>query len=238
MTDVRSVVASACQVLARAGQGDLIWGHAAARDPDGRGAWLKAAGYGLDEIDATRVHLVDRYGEVLEGDGRRHIEYPIHTEILAARPDVGGVVHTHAPSVIAFAATGHPLRPISHDASLFVPPGLARFEETGDLIVTPELGGAVAASLGTRNAVALVHHGLVTVGPDVALATIYAILLERACDSQLRAESAGGVVSWSSDAEALSKRARHGAEANLRAAFAYLERGRRAESTANGPWTS
>lgn len=224
MTDVRSAVASACHVLARAGQGDLIWGHASARDPDGRGVWLKAAGYGLDEIDASRVHLVDRQGHVLEGDGRRHMEYPIHTEILAARPDVGGVVHTHAPSVIAFAATGRPLRPISHDASLFVPPEISRFEDTGDLIVTSELGTAVASSLGRRNAVILIHHGLVTVGPDIALATIYAVLLERACDSQLRSESAGGVATWSSDEEALSKRARHGAEGNLRSAFEYLER--------------
>jgi L-fuculose-phosphate aldolase len=152
------------------------------------------------------------------------MEYPIHTEILAARPDVGGVVHTHAPSVIAFAATGRPLRPISHDASLFVPPEISRFEDTGDLIVTSELGTAVASSLGRRNAVILIHHGLVTVGPDIALATIYAVLLERACDSQLRSESAGGVATWSSDEEALSKRARHGAEGNLRSAFEYLER--------------
>ena len=31
---------------------------------------------------------------VLAGDGPRHSEYAIHTEIMAARPDVGGVVHT------------------------------------------------------------------------------------------------------------------------------------------------
>src|SRR5262245_61916527 len=116
-----------CRVLASVGQGDLIWGHVSARDPEGRGAWIKSAGYGLDEIDAAQVHLVDRGGDVVEGDGRRHIEYPIHTEILAARPDVGAVVHTHATNAVAFAATDQALRPISHDACLFVPPDVARF---------------------------------------------------------------------------------------------------------------
>ena len=95
---LRSEVAVACRVLAAQRQGDFIWGHVSARDPDGRGAWIKAAGHGLDEIDDALVHLVDRDGAVLEGEGRRHREYPIHTEILAARPDVGAVVHTHAPN--------------------------------------------------------------------------------------------------------------------------------------------
>jgi len=31
--DVRALVATASRVLAAAGQGDFIWGHASARDP-------------------------------------------------------------------------------------------------------------------------------------------------------------------------------------------------------------
>ncbi len=228
MTDealaVRSEVAVACRVLAALGQGDFIWGHVSARDPDGRGAWIKAAGYGLDEIDESRVHLVDRDGVVVGGEGRRHAEFPIHTEILAARPDVGAVVHTHALNAVAFAATGHPLRPISHDACLFVPPDVPRFTETGDLIVTRRLGASVAACLGEADATLLVHHGLITVGSDVPLAVINSILLERACATQLLATMGGGVATWSSDQEALAKRASHGTPANLRSAYDYLVR--------------
>ncbi|MGH3479097.1 MAG: class II aldolase/adducin family protein, partial [Nocardioidaceae bacterium] len=93
--DPRDLVATASRILARAGHGDLIWGHASVRDAQDRGVWLKAATWGLDEIDRDRVHLVDGRGEVVEGDGQRHSEYPIHTEVVAARPDVGGVVHVH-----------------------------------------------------------------------------------------------------------------------------------------------
>ena len=79
----------ASRALAAAGQGDMVWGHASIRDPDGRGVWMKSAGWGLEEIDASRIALVSPDGSVLDGAEPRHIEYPIHTEIMAARPDVG-----------------------------------------------------------------------------------------------------------------------------------------------------
>jgi Class II Aldolase and Adducin N-terminal domain len=139
--EIRALVATASRILAAAGQGDLIWGHASARDPDGHGVWLKPAGWGLEEVTPERVHLVSEDGQVLEGDGSRHSEYPIHTEVMIARPDVGGVVHTHPPHAVALAATGQPLRPVSHAANYFVPPDVPRFTGTGDLILTRTSAG-------------------------------------------------------------------------------------------------
>jgi hypothetical protein len=37
----------ASRALAAAGQGDMVWGHVSIRDPDGRGAWMKAAGWAM-----------------------------------------------------------------------------------------------------------------------------------------------------------------------------------------------
>lgn len=206
MQELHAQVALGCRILGLEDQGDLVWGHVSARDPDGRGVWMKAAGLGFEEIGAWHVLLVSWDGRVLEGDGRRHLEYPIHTELMRARDDVHAVVHTHAPWSVAFAATGRPLRPISHEGTLFVPPDVARFTKTGDLILTAELGRDVAATVGERNAVLLVHHGIVTCGPDVASAVMYAVFLERACRANLRALAGGGPRTWSSDAEALAKR--------------------------------
>jgi ribulose-5-phosphate 4-epimerase/fuculose-1-phosphate aldolase len=45
------------------------------RDPDGRGAWMKASTYGFEEVGAEQVILVDREGGVVEGQGRRRAEY-------------------------------------------------------------------------------------------------------------------------------------------------------------------
>lgn len=204
--ELRETVALSSRILAAAGHGDLIWGHASARDPEGRGVWLKAANWGLDEVTPERVHLVNDNGVVLSGDGARHSEYPIHTEIMAARPDVGGVVHTHPPNAVALAATGQVLHPVSHAANYFVPPAVPRFTETADLILTRELGSSLALQLGDARAAFLVNHGIVAVGRDVREATVAAVLLERACAQQLLTRSAGGWPSWSPEEESLAKR--------------------------------
>jgi ribulose-5-phosphate 4-epimerase/fuculose-1-phosphate aldolase len=204
--DVRELVSQASLALAAAGLGDMVWGHASVRDPGGHGVWMKASGWGFEEIDEERVVLVSARGTVLEGTGRRHLEYPIHIEVMARRPDVHAVVHTHAPALAAFASLDRELKPVSHDAVPFTHPQLPRFVGTGALIATPELGRALASSLADAHAILIPHHGAVTAGPDVETAVMYAVLLERACRTQLLAEAAGGPVTWSGEAETVFKR--------------------------------
>lgn len=207
MNEIAEQVALASRVLAANGHDDLIWGHVSVRDPDGGGAWLKTAEWGLGEVTADRVHLVDGAGTVQDGSGSpRHSEYPIHTEILAARPDVGAVVHTHPPHAVALAASGQALQPVSHTATMFVPPEVPRFTDTADLILTAELGKRVAEELGDHRALFLVNHGIVTVGPDLPTAVVTAVILERACAQQILTRTAGGWPSWSPPQEALAKR--------------------------------
>lgn len=203
---IQALVATASRILAAAGQGDLVWGHASARDPGDRGVWIKSANWGLEEITPDRVHLVSADGRVLDGEGPRHSEYPIHTEIMAARPDVGGVVHTHPPYAVALAAAGQPLLPVSHAANYFIPPQVPRFTDTADLILTPDLGQQVATALGSAPAVFLVNHGIVAVGPTLQVATVAAVLLERAAQQQWITHGYGSWPSWSSTEESLSKR--------------------------------
>jgi L-fuculose-phosphate aldolase len=223
-SEVRDLVATSSRILALTGHADLIWGHSSARDPEGRGVWMKSAEWGLDEVTPDRVHLIDPDGEVVSGDGPRHSEYPIHTEIMAARPDVGGVVHTHAPHAVALAASGQPLRPVSHAANYFVPPEVPRFTETADLVLTRELGRAVAGTLGPARAAFLVNHGIVAVGKTLQAATVAAVLLERACQQQLLTASAGGWPSWSPPGEALAKREHIYNERAVAAVWDYLVR--------------
>jgi len=206
LDELRAEVALGCRILGFEDHGDFVWGHVSARDPDGRGVWMKASTYGFDEIGREQVILVSWEGEVLEGEAKRHSEFPIHTELMRAREDVGAVVHTHAPWSVAFASTQQPLRPISHDGTLFVPPDIARFTLTGDLILTLELGRELAVVVGGRNAALMVHHGIVTCGVDVPTAVMTAVFLERACRANMRALAAGGPRTWSSDTEALAKR--------------------------------
>ncbi|MGV9675546.1 class II aldolase/adducin family protein [Nocardia sp. NPDC003482] len=224
MDSLRRSVVRASRALAAAGLGDMVWGHASVRDPDGRGVWMKASGWGFEEVEADTVVLVSPAGAVLDGTGRRHLEYPIHTEIMARRDDVGAVVHTHAPALAAFASLDRDLLPISHDAVPFTHPQLPRFTETGALVATPELGRSLAHRLGDAHAVLIPNHGAVTAGPDIGTAVMYAVLLERACRTQLLAAAAGGPSIWSDEPETRFKQDQVWNPTQLDAGWQYLVR--------------
>jgi L-ribulose-5-phosphate 4-epimerase len=222
--ELREQVALGCRILAATGHDDFIWGHVSARDPHGRGVWMKAATFGFDEIAAEHVILVGFDGTVVSGEHPRHIEWPIHTEVLRARPDLASVVHTHPPHSIALAAAGWPLLPISHAGTLFVPPDVPRFTKTAELIVTHELGKDVAGTLAHLHALFLVNHGIVTAGQSVPDAVIRAVLLEKAAHQQMLTHAFGGPRHFSDDEEALRKRATVWSERQRRALWDYLAR--------------
>jgi L-ribulose-5-phosphate 4-epimerase len=222
--ELRELVALGCRILGANGHDDFIWGHVSARDPDGRGVWMKAAGFGFEEIAAEQIILVGFDGEILAGDGARHVEWPIHTEVMRARVDTGSVVHSHPPHSIAIGASGQPVRPVSHAGTLFVPPDVPRYTRTAELIVTTEMGADVAATLGEQHALLLVNHGIVTAGRNVRDAVIRAVVLEKAAHQQMLTDAMGGPERWSSDDEALRKRETVWAERQQAMLWDYLAR--------------
>jgi L-ribulose-5-phosphate 4-epimerase len=217
--EARALIAAASRVLQAAGQGDMVWGHVSVRDAEGRGLWIKGSGLGFDEVTEQDCALLSWEGHVLAGTAGRHVEYPVHTELMAARPDVGGVVHTHPLYSVAFASLGRPLRALSHEGAQFVPPDVPRFTRAGDLVNTPELGRALADVLGEGRAVLMPRHGIAAVAPTLGEAVGAAVHLERACQIELLA---GPDAQGSSEAEAAGKRGR--AWNRFQAAWEYLER--------------
>lgn len=212
------------RILGANGHDDYVWGHASARDPSGRGAWMKRSGLGFEEIGREDLLLVNDAGDVLEGDGPRHVEWPIHLEVMAARPDVGAVVHSHPPHAIAVGAAGVELQPVSHAGALFVPPGVPRYTRTAELIVTRDMGRDVAEALGDARALLLVNHGIVAVGATIPDAVCAAVLLEKAAHQQMLVSAFGGARRWSDEAEALAKRATVWSPAAIGALWDYLAR--------------
>lgn len=231
--DLRRRLAAACHILAMGGQGDDIWGHATARHPGASTFWMKPAKLGLEEAKPEDMLLVNLDGQVIRGTRPRHSEVFIHSEIYRARPDVGAVVHTHPATCAAFASLGVPLRPITHEGAYFVPPDVPCFDETTDLIVTPERGQAVARTLGDRPVLFLVSHGIVAVGATIEEAAVNALLLDKAARAQLMLPSAVPR-KWSSDEDALAKRARVHNPTGIADRWAYLLR-KLAQGKRRGP---
>ena len=127
----------------------------------------------------------------------------IHGEIYRARPDVQGVVHSHAPATLPFGITGVALRPVMHMAG-FLPQQVALFEirdvagpENGMLVVNSALGQALARSLGADCVVLMRGHGMTVVGPSVRHATSRAIYTQLNAQIAMDALKLGPVVSLS-----------------------------------------
>ena len=119
-TDVRQLLVDACRILAANGQEHFAFGHVSARDAPGADRfWFKGRGRGLGEMTVDGLILLDFDGNRLAGTLPVHDEYPIHAEILRARPEVMCVVHTHPFQSAALAATAWDLKMIGQDAVNF-----------------------------------------------------------------------------------------------------------------------
>lgn len=186
-------LATACRVLEMEGHGDMTLGHLSLRDPQGRGFWLKRNARGLGEIlSAADFVLVGHDGTKLEGEGGRHSEWPIHSEILKARPDVNVVAHTHPFHASILSSFGTALAPFTLDADYF--DELPCHRDEAALLKTEEEGAALARTLGPHFAVLMANHGVTFCGTSIAHAVCVGVFLERAArihvlGSQMRTQA-------------------------------------------------
>jgi L-fuculose-phosphate aldolase len=192
-----SVIVSGLEDLARAhrildleGHNDMSLGHLSWRDPLGRGLWLKRGNIGLEEVTASDFILLSFGGDVLDGEGIRHLEWPIHAEILQSRSDVNVAAHTHPFHSTVLSATDAEIGPFSNEGVWFED-GVRHFKLTSDLVNTPVLGRELAHALGDASAVLLKNHGATFVGASIKEATLAGVFLERAARVQLALAASG-----------------------------------------------
>jgi L-fuculose-phosphate aldolase len=153
--ELREELVLTLQRLAAAGLVSGTEGNASARAGDLVAISPSALPY--DALRPEDICLVTAAGELVEGP-KPSVELPMHLVVLAARPDVGAVVHTHSPH-----ATARPPVPVA----------------TGDS-GTPELGFAVLEAAGEGHAVVIRDHGPVCLGVDLADALARALAVEEA----------------------------------------------------------
>ena len=186
-----SDLAVACRVLALYGHEVKTLGHLSLRDPEGRGLWLKRALVGLAEIETSDDFvLIDFEGNRLEGDAPLHKEWPIHSEIMLARPDVNVVGHTHPFYTCLLAATEEPLLGICHEGCYFNS-DVPRYRGTSFLIDTVQLGRDLAQAIGPNKAAFMNNHGVVFCGESLVDSCVLAIALEKACRQQITLAASG-----------------------------------------------
>jgi ribulose-5-phosphate 4-epimerase/fuculose-1-phosphate aldolase len=138
------------------------YGHVSVRVP-GADALLTLAAVspGLAALD--RLIMLDLDGNYLGGAPTPPNEWPIHTSILRARPDVQSVCHTHSVWSTLFSVLPIKLRPLHHYGK-FLPADGVPVYRLGGLVRTVERGDALAAALGDGPAVLMRGHGDAVVG--------------------------------------------------------------------------
>ena len=196
-------LALAARILSAAGHDDFNQGQVSARLPGRTQFLIKSAQRGFSEATPDDVVAAD-----IDAAARPHPwappELPLHQAIYAVRPDVNAIVHSHAPSSLVFGALDAELAAISHDGAVFVG-RVSRFTTTSNTVLTRDIGDQVAQCLADNPAVFLRNHGGVIVGKTLRHATIYAQLLERACQLQLAAMATGVPFHVSSAIDVASK---------------------------------
>ncbi len=202
---------SANHILYRHGVVDGF-GHVSVRDDANPNRFLLARNMAPALVAAEDIMAFALDGTPEPSDPRQpYLERFIHGSIYRARPEVGAVVHSHAPSVIPFGVVrGITLRPIYHMSSFLGGP-VPVFEirdaagDDNDLMVRDErLGDALSASLGAAPAVLMRGHGATIVGGDVRQAVFRAIYTAANAGLQAEAMRLGEVVFLSDEENARS----------------------------------
>ncbi len=127
-------------------------------------------------------------GEVRAGQRRPSSEWQLHAAIYAARPEVGAVIHTHSPKATALSCARATLPCFHYVMAMFG--GEIR---CGDYRTcgTAALGHAVVQALAGRRAALMANHGVVTVGPSLAVAEALALEVENLAGEYLALLASG-----------------------------------------------
>ena len=194
-----SDLVAANRILAMEGVLDGF-GHVSIRDPRDPKCYLMSRSISPALVSADDIIQHDLENNAVQEKDRGaklYYERWIHGEVYKARPDVNAIVHSHSPTVVPFASTKAPLRPLLHNAS-FLGFGAPVFEirtvvENSDLMIsTAELGKAMADTLGaTAEVVLLRGHGNVVVGPNIQVAVFRAYYTEINARQQAQAMALG-----------------------------------------------
>jgi HCOMODA/2-hydroxy-3-carboxy-muconic semialdehyde decarboxylase len=183
------------------------YGHVSIRSPSNPKRYFIARSLAPEKVQVEDILEYDLDSVPLDARGRDSVsERFIHGEIYKARPEVMSVVHNHSPSVIPFSVTGVPMKALWHMAS-FIGDGLPNFEirdvrKGTDLLVRdPQLGAALAKTLGNSAATLMRGHGSVTVGENIARSVGRSIYLELSARMQMQAMLLGSNIAWMDAAE-------------------------------------
>ena len=182
--DLMTDLVAGNHILVRKGVVEIN-GHLSARHPANPNRFLLARAIAPETVTAADIMEFDLDSNAIDARGRLpYTEKWIHGEIYRARPDVMAVVHAHTASVLPFATSDIPLRPV-YQLATFIGDPVPVFKngDRGEVVSNAEQGRELARVLGS-GAVALMHgHGAVIVSN--ALRTVVSRTIQLDLNAQI-----------------------------------------------------
>jgi ribulose-5-phosphate 4-epimerase/fuculose-1-phosphate aldolase len=193
--EARVDCACAYRLVRHYGMDDMIYNHISARVPGTEEFLLNPFGLLYEEICASSLIKVSLEGEVLwQPEWPKGLNYTfnlagfvIHGAIHQARADVSCIIHTHSLAGMAVASLERGLLPMTQTAMRF---SKVAYHDYEGVVLEMDERKRLIANLGDADIMLLRNHGLLAVGKSVAEAFNNMYRLERACRSQLLAQSA------------------------------------------------
>ncbi len=192
---LRQELAACSRLIAHFRMSDLIFTHISLRVP-GPDHHFLINPYGLlfDEITASNLVKIDLHGQPVAPTTHpvNPAGFVIHSAIHAAREDAHCVLHTHTRAGCAVAALACGLLPVNQMSMEFH--GKVAYHDYEGIALDLDEQQRLVADLGDRPVMILRNHGLLTTGRSVAEAFLRMYYLEKACEIQLAAQSAGQLI--------------------------------------------
>ncbi len=192
---IRVDLAAAYRMVAHYGWDDLVFTHLSARLP-GKDHHFLLNPWQLmfDEVTASSLVKVDIDGNPVEPTPfiTNPAGFTIHSAIHMGREDALAVMHLHTPTGQAVSAHSGGLLPLTQTAMLVR--GDLAFHDYEGVAVDLSERERLVADLGSKNAMLLRNHGTLAVGRTVGECFVRLYFLERACQAQVMALSAGEAV--------------------------------------------
>jgi L-ribulose-5-phosphate 4-epimerase len=178
VAELRATVAALHAELVRYGLVSWTAGNISGRVPGEDLFVIKPSGISYDDLTPSSVVVCDLDGNLVDGELAPSSDTAAHAYVYRARPDVGGVVHTHSAYATAWAARNEAipcvLTAMADEFGGEIPVG--PFALIGD----DSIGRGIVDTLaGSRSpAVLMRNHGVFTIGKDSRAAVKAAVMCE------------------------------------------------------------
>ena len=149
---------------------------------------ITPSGLPYERMNADDIVVLDLDANTREGHMKPSSEYQLHLSLLAQRPDINAVVHTHSPFATAVACLGWDLPSFHYLVAIS---GISIPCAPYAIYGSQELSDNVCNEIGNGRAVLMANHGLVTVADTLAKAFEIADIVEYLSQIYLQVRAVG-----------------------------------------------